>query len=51
MLQVFHVDFAKVDWDVVYVVMATHMLQASAPNVSAISDVCLHVFYLSVVYV
>jgi hypothetical protein len=39
MLQVFHVDVAKVDQDVAYVCNGyTRMLQASVPNVSAVSD-------------
>jgi len=49
----FYVDVAKVDRDVAYIAMAIHsMLQASVPNVSAVSDVCctcfiwvLHMFH------
>jgi hypothetical protein len=59
MLQVFHVDIAKVDRDVVVCCNGyTFLLQASVPNVSAVSDGCctcfilvLHIFHTYVVSV
>ena len=47
MLQVFCLDVAKVDVDVVY----TCMLQAYVSSVSGVLYVCLQVFYLDVAYV
>jgi hypothetical protein len=47
MLQLFYLDVAQVDMDVVY----TYMLQAYVSRFSGISYVCLQVFYLDVAYV
>jgi len=52
MLQVFHVDAAKVDQDVVYVAMSIHMLQPSVRNFSSIFlNVCCKCVYLNIAYV
>ena len=45
MLQVFHKDVAKVDWDVAYAAMGySRMFQMYVLNVSSISDVCCKCF-------
>jgi hypothetical protein len=46
MLQVFHLDVAKVDLDVAYVAMATHMFQANISSVSSVLDVYCKYFIL-----
>jgi hypothetical protein len=47
MLQVFHVDVVKVDRDVAVCCNGyTFLLQASVPNVSAVSDGCCTCFIL-----
>jgi hypothetical protein len=55
MLQVFHMDVAKIDRDVTHVAMVVHstrMLQASVPNVSsAFLDICCKCTYLDVAYI
>jgi hypothetical protein len=54
MLQVFHTDVAKVDWNVAVavVVHCIRMLQASVPTVSSVFlDVCCKNAYLYVTYV
>ena len=59
MLQVFHMDVAKVDRDVAYVAKCSKacckfsrgMLKAFVQNVSSVLDVCCKHFYLDVAHV
>jgi hypothetical protein len=58
MLQVFHIDVAKVDRDVAYVASVSEacckyfndILQAFVQNVSSVSDLCCKRFYLDVAH-
>jgi hypothetical protein len=46
MLQAFHTDVAKVEWDVAFVAMVcTHNLQAFVPNVASVFILMLHMFH------
>jgi hypothetical protein len=48
---VFHLDVTKVDLDVAYVAIYTHMFEEHVSSVSSIFRLMLQVFYLDVVYV
>jgi hypothetical protein len=52
MLQIFHIDVAKVDGMLHMLQRLYTMLQTSVPNISSVfSDVCCKCVYLDVVYV
>ena len=59
MLQVFHIDVAKVDRDIAYVAIVSEayckcfkdILQAFVQNVSSVSDICWKRFYLDAAHI
>jgi hypothetical protein len=52
MLHVFHIDVAKVDWDVVYAAMVIHVCYKRLfPMFYLFSDVCCKNVYLDLAYV